>query len=324
MHSGSIGRSDSTAPSPSPSRSLQSTKSFGKLKFGKDKLKTASSASTSPASSQELPSITVSEDDGGEEISWHIQSASSVPRAPVGSDLLRDLVIVSTIGAYYAAALTFGPCTRLCVAPHCICKQGAGTRSQRTGILNRPCRQVPMCNKLGLMPNHSTSVGCTTMLHVWRCGFTKPAGRQHRCTGEFVQSSRCVSTYVACSAGTGSFGRVKLVRSATDGRFYALKVLRKTDLLRLKQVRAAALLNGCTLLAFRDRPCMPPYPCLGLRLGLSPARTPSLNCWRVRLRQSCACPSTGSDISCAVPQVQHVLDERKLLLEVRHPFIVTL
>ena len=38
------------------------------------------------------------------------------------------------------------------------------------------------------------------------------------------------------SAGTGSFGRVKLVRSATDGRFYALKVLRKTDLLRLKQV----------------------------------------------------------------------------------------
>ena len=68
-------------------------------------------------------------------------------------------------------------------------------------------------------------------MHRWQIG-------RGSCTGVLVLSSRCVTTSVACVAGTGSFGRVKLVRSSTDGRFYALKVLRKTDLLRLKQVRA--------------------------------------------------------------------------------------
>ena len=100
MYSDPIGNSASAAPGPSTGRPLQTAKSFAKLKFGKDKLKAPSSASTSPAWSQERPSINSSKDDGGEEISWHIQSASGGPRAPVSSDVLRDLVIVSTIGAY--------------------------------------------------------------------------------------------------------------------------------------------------------------------------------------------------------------------------------
>ena len=94
-----FGSSASAALGPITSRPLQTAKSFSKLKFGKDKLKAPSSASTSPASSQERPSINSSEDDDGEEISWHIQSASGGPRTQVGGDVLRDLVIVSTIGA---------------------------------------------------------------------------------------------------------------------------------------------------------------------------------------------------------------------------------
>lgn len=74
---------------------------------------------------------------------------------------------------------------------------------------------------------------------LWRCTAGKPAGAGAQACS--CSAPGCVTTIVACVAGTGSFGRVKLVRSATDGRFYALKVLRKTDLLRLKQVRAAAL-----------------------------------------------------------------------------------
>jgi hypothetical protein len=36
--------------------------------------------------------------------------------------------------------------------------------------------------------------------------------------------------------GTGSFGRVHLVKLKEDGKYYALKVLRKDDVVRLKQV----------------------------------------------------------------------------------------
>ncbi len=42
------------------------------------------------------------------------------------------------------------------------------------------------------------------------------------------------------------------------------------------------------------------------------------------LQQSPTFFGIGTHISCMASQVQHVLDERKLLLEVRHPFIVTL
>jgi protein kinase A len=36
--------------------------------------------------------------------------------------------------------------------------------------------------------------------------------------------------------GTGSFGRVHLAQSIHNGRFYAIKVLKKTEVVRLKQV----------------------------------------------------------------------------------------
>jgi protein kinase A len=36
--------------------------------------------------------------------------------------------------------------------------------------------------------------------------------------------------------GTGSFGRVHLAQSTHNGRFYAIKVLKKTEVVRLKQV----------------------------------------------------------------------------------------
>lgn len=53
-------------------------------------------------------------------------------------------------------------------------------------------------------------------------------------------------------AGTGTFGRVKLARGRSDGQFYALKVLRKEQLLRLKQVQH--VLNERRLLAAVDHP----------------------------------------------------------------------
>lgn len=36
--------------------------------------------------------------------------------------------------------------------------------------------------------------------------------------------------------GTGSFGRVRLCQHRDDGKFYALKILKKTEVLYLKQV----------------------------------------------------------------------------------------
>ena len=36
--------------------------------------------------------------------------------------------------------------------------------------------------------------------------------------------------------GTGSFGRVHLAQSRHNGRYYAIKVLKKTEIVRLKQV----------------------------------------------------------------------------------------
>lgn len=36
--------------------------------------------------------------------------------------------------------------------------------------------------------------------------------------------------------GTGSFGRVHLTQSRHNGRYYAIKVLKKTEVVRLKQV----------------------------------------------------------------------------------------
>lgn len=35
--------------------------------------------------------------------------------------------------------------------------------------------------------------------------------------------------------GTGSFGRVKYAKSKVDGRFYAVKFMKKHDIIKLKQ-----------------------------------------------------------------------------------------
>ena len=37
-------------------------------------------------------------------------------------------------------------------------------------------------------------------------------------------------------AGTGTFGRVRLVKHLADGKHFALKILKKSEILRLKQV----------------------------------------------------------------------------------------
>lgn len=38
------------------------------------------------------------------------------------------------------------------------------------------------------------------------------------------------------TVGTGSFGRVKLVQRKKDSRFFALKILKKIEIIKLKQV----------------------------------------------------------------------------------------
>ena len=73
--------------------------------------------------------------------------------------------------------------------------------------------------------------------------------------------------------GTGSFGRVRLCQHRDDGKFYALKILKKTEVLYLKQVqqqhaacgpcrteprRAAAALLDC--FHARLHPDPPPTP----------------------------------------------------------------
>lgn len=37
--------------------------------------------------------------------------------------------------------------------------------------------------------------------------------------------------------GTGTFGRVRLVRHLDNGKFYALKISKKASIIRMKQVR---------------------------------------------------------------------------------------
>jgi protein kinase A len=41
---------------------------------------------------------------------------------------------------------------------------------------------------------------------------------------------------ISRTLGTGSFGRVHLIQSKVNGRYYAMKVLKKTEVIRLKQV----------------------------------------------------------------------------------------
>ena len=52
--------------------------------------------------------------------------------------------------------------------------------------------------------------------------------------------------------GTGSFGRVKLIKHKTSGRYFALKILTKADVVKLKQVDH--ILSEVTILNILDHP----------------------------------------------------------------------
>ncbi len=62
----------------------------------------------------------------------------------------------------------------------------------------------------------------------------------------------CPLSLALSPTGQGTFGRVKLARARSDGRHYAVKVLRKEQLLRLKQVQH--VINERRLLAAIDHP----------------------------------------------------------------------
>lgn len=52
--------------------------------------------------------------------------------------------------------------------------------------------------------------------------------------------------------GTGSFGRVRLTKEKATGRYYAMKILKKHDIIKLKQVDHVISEN--TILADIDHP----------------------------------------------------------------------
>ena len=52
--------------------------------------------------------------------------------------------------------------------------------------------------------------------------------------------------------GTGSFGRVRLCRSKKTGEYFAMKILKKADIIKLKQVDHVISEN--TILADIDHP----------------------------------------------------------------------
>jgi len=52
----------------------------------------------------------------------------------------------------------------------------------------------------------------------------------------YQQSSRRWRAFVSCT-GTGTFGRVYLVQHKPTGKYYAMKILRKKVIVRLKQVQ---------------------------------------------------------------------------------------
>ena len=52
--------------------------------------------------------------------------------------------------------------------------------------------------------------------------------------------------------GSGSFGRVKLAKNKKDGKFVAIKILKKAELIKLKQVDH--ILNEIKILSLIDHP----------------------------------------------------------------------
>lgn len=55
-----------------------------------------------------------------------------------------------------------------------------------------------------------------------------------------------------CTLGTGSFGRVKLARENNTKQYYAIKILKKAEIIRLKQVDH--LVAECTILGSLNHP----------------------------------------------------------------------
>ena len=54
------------------------------------------------------------------------------------------------------------------------------------------------------------------------------------------------------TVGTGSFGRVKLIQRKSDGQYLALKIMKKEDIIKLKQVDH--ILSEITILNAIDHP----------------------------------------------------------------------
>ena len=62
-----------------------------------------------------------------------------------------------------------------------------------------------------------------------------------------------VSDYeMSRTLGSGSFGRVKLAKNKKDGNFVAIKILKKSELIKLKQVDH--ILNEIKILTLIDHP----------------------------------------------------------------------
>lgn len=57
-----------------------------------------------------------------------------------------------------------------------------------------------------------------------------------RCWPSTTDQMRLIDFRLLRTLGTGSFGRVHLAQSKHNGRYYAIKVLKKTEVVRLKQV----------------------------------------------------------------------------------------
>ncbi len=63
---------------------------------------------------------------------------------------------------------------------------------------------------------------------------------------------------VSVTLGTGSFGRVKLAKSKASGEYCALKILKKHDIIKLKQVDHVISEN--TILIDIDHPFLVSVP----------------------------------------------------------------
>lgn len=240
---------------------VQRQKSNSKLRFGRDKIFRKASGSEhapasllsktdSSASSNSLATeVSSSTSDGEEEMTWRIEAH--------GNDKSRGAISSATSSRLQAAA---------------------HDEPRRDGLTCRSLADLEILATIGIsaipfsLGVHISRAGCRSLtilvnlegiqrgcMHVkvhapaWRaldcaaviCMMHKIAGRNLRCAA-------CSEEFCAPFAGRGTFGRVKLARALSDGRHYAIKVLRKEQLLRLKQVQH--VLNERRLLAAIDHP----------------------------------------------------------------------